>query len=110
MPHEETLPYNRIAALGVAFHGHFKGIVPVSLVNGIRTPEQVHYLLENDLIDTVDLACGLLADPSFTEAILTGSSYVKCYGCKHCGWGPTHSHICPAIMKRTDESWVWGKH
>ena len=47
--HDESLPYNRIAALGVMFHEHFKGIVPVSCVNGIRTPEQVHYLLDNDL-------------------------------------------------------------
>ena len=109
LPHEETLPYNRIAALGVAFHEHFKGIVPVSLVNGIRTPEQVHYLLENELIDTVDLACGLLADPAFTEAILNGTSYIRCYGCKRCGWGPGHSHVCPALMKRTDETWEWSK-
>ena len=109
LPHEEALPYNRIAALGVAFHEHFKGIVPVSLVNGIRTPEQVHYLLENELIDTVDLACGLLADPAFTEAILDGTSYIRCYGCKRCGWGPGHSHVCPALMKRTDETWEWSR-
>ncbi len=109
LPHDESLPYNRIAALGVAFHDHFKGVVPVSLVNGIRTPEQVRYLLENDLIDTVDLACGLLADPAFTEAILNGSSYEKCFSCKECGWGPRHIHPCPALMKRQDESWEWSK-
>ena len=109
LPHDESLPYNRIAALGVAFHDHFKSVVPVSLVNGIRTPEQVRYLLENDLIDTVDLACGLLADPAFTEAILNGSPYEKCFSCKECGWGPRHIHPCPALMKRQDESWEWSK-
>ena len=105
IPHDENLPYNRVAALGVMFHEHFKGVVPVSLVNGIRTPELVRYLLENDLIDTVDLACGLLADPAFTEAILNGSPYVKCFSCRECGWGPRHIHPCPALMKRRDEEW-----
>lgn len=110
LPHDEGLPYNRVAALGVAFHRHFRGIVPVSLVNGIRTPEQVSYLLENDLIDTVDLACGLLADPAFTEAILNGAPYVKCFSCKKCGWGPGHPHVCPAAARRQDEKWPWGKN
>lgn len=109
LPHDESLPYNRVAALGVAFHEHFKGIVPVSLVNGIRTPEQVHYLLENELIDTVDLACGILADPAFSEAILNGTPYVKCYNCKSCGWGPGHVHPCPSLKKRQDEIWEWDK-
>ena len=107
LPHDEGLPYNRVAALGVAFHEHFRGMVPVSLVNGVRTPEQVRYLLSNDLIDTVDLACGLLADPSFSEAILNGTPYVKCYNCKRCGWGPGHDHICPALRKRDNEEWAW---
>jgi 2,4-dienoyl-CoA reductase-like NADH-dependent reductase (Old Yellow Enzyme family) len=83
--------------------------VPVSLVNGIRTPEQVHYLLENELIDTVDLACGILADPAFSEAILNGTPYVKCYNCKSCGWGPGHVHPCPSLKKRQDEIWEWDK-
>lgn len=106
LPHDESLPYNRIASLGVRFHEHFKGIVPVSLVNGIRTPQQVRYLLENELIDTVDLACGLLADPAFSEAILNGTPYVKCYSCKSCAWG-NHKHRCPALMKRKNEEWAW---
>ena len=104
-PHDEQLPYNRVAALGIAFHEHFKGIVPVSLVNGIRTPEQVRYLLKNELIDTVDLACGLLADPAFSEAILNGTPYIKCFSCKRCSWGPGHIHRCPAQAKRQNEEW-----
>ena len=107
LPHDDSLPYNRVAALGVAFHDHFKGRVPVSLVNGIRTPEQVRYLLENEQIDTVDLACGLLADPAFTGAILNGTPYVRCFSCKRCGWGPGHIHRCPAQAKRGDEEWVF---
>ncbi len=107
LPHDDSLPYNRIAALGVAFHRHFKGTVPVSLVNGIRTPAQVRYLLENDLTDTVDSACGLLADPAFAEAILNGTPYVKCFSCKGCAWGPAHARKCPALAKRDNESWPW---
>ena len=107
LPHDESLPYNRIASLGVTFHEHFRGRVPVSTVNGLRTPEQVRYLLENDLTDTVDLACGLLTDPAFAEAILNGTPYMKCLSCKACGWGPGHVHPCPALMKRRDEAWEW---
>ena len=109
LPHDESLPYNRAAALGVAFHEHFRGAVPVSLVNGIRTPEQVRWLLANDLTDTVDLACGLLADPAFSEAILNGTPYVKCFSCKKCGWGPGHPHPCPALLRRGDEEWIWNR-
>ncbi len=98
----EGEPYNKIAALGVHMHEHFKGRVPVSTVNGLRTVEKVNYLFENDLIDTVDLACGLLADPAFTEAILNGTSYEKCYNCPDCAYGPAHKHLCPAMIKRKD--------
>lgn len=100
VPHDDSLPYNKIASLGVIFHEHFKGRVPVSCVNGIRTAELANYMLDNDLVDTVDLACGLLADPALSEAILHGTDYVKCYGCQACGFGPGHSHICPAMVKR----------
>ena len=100
MPHDESLPYNRIAALGVLMHEHFKGRVPVSTVNGFRDVEKVRYMFENDLIDTIDLACGLLADPAFSEAILNDAPYVKCFNCPACGFGPGHSHSCPAMKLR----------
>lgn len=98
--HDASLPYNKIAALGVMMHGHFMGRVPVSTVNGLRSVELVRYMFDNDLIDTVDLGCGLLADPAFTEAILYGAPYVKCFGCRDCAFGPMHSHACPALKKR----------
>ena len=69
----------------------------------------MRYLLGHELIDTVDLACGLLADPAFTEAILNDAPYAKCFSCKECGWGPRHSHPCPALLKRRDETWEWNK-
>ncbi len=100
LEHDGSLPYNKIASLGVRLREALRPTVPVSLVNGIRTPEQVAYLLENDRIDTVDLACGLLADPAFTEAILYGAPYEKCLSCRSCGFGPVHDHLCPAMVAR----------
>ncbi len=100
LEHDESLPYNKTASLGVRLRAALKPPVPVSLVNGIRTPEQVAYLLSHDLIDTVDLACGLLADPAFTEAILYGAPYHKCLTCRGCGFGPIHNHLCPAMVAR----------
>lgn len=100
VPFEDGLPYNKIAALGVDMHRHFKGRVPVSTVNGLRSVEAVKYMLDNDLVDAVDLGCGLLADPAFSEAILTGADYVKCFSCPACAFGPGHSHPCPAMRLR----------
>lgn len=100
IPHSDDLPYNKIAALGVLMRDHFKGRLPVSTVNGFREPWQVRYMFEHDLIDTIDLGCGLLADPAFTEAILYGTEYVKCLSCPQCAFGPKHSHPCPGMVKR----------
>ena len=105
LPHDESLPYNRVAGLGAAFHEHFKGVVPVSMVNGLRTPEQIRTILEKEWADTVDLARAALADPAVAEAVLSDAPYVKCFDCKDCGWGPRHSHVCPALKKRGDEAW-----
>lgn len=99
-PHDETLPYNRIVGYGVGMHEHFKGRVPVSAVNGLRTVEAVRYLFDRDLIDTVDLGCGILADPAFAEAITDGTPYVKCFSCRGCAYGPFHNHECPAAKLR----------
>lgn len=109
LDHDESLPYNRVASLGVRLHEHFRGRVPVSCVNGLRTPEQVRYLIGNELVDTVDLACGLLADPAFTEAILTGAPYERCHDCPHCGWvgGRDGKHFCPAAKARGADEWAW---
>ena len=88
--------YNWICSLGVRFHEHFKGRIPVSAVNTINTPEKVRYLIENDLTDTVDLGRAVLADPGFAKATLEGTEYKKCFGCKSCQYGPGMPHKCPA--------------
>ena len=89
-----------VCALGIRFHEIFGGRVPVSCVNSIRSPEQVHALLDNHLVDTVDLGRALLADPAIAEAVLYGSSYVQCFNCKRCQYGPFSESRCPAKIKR----------
>lgn len=100
VPYDEALPYNKIAALGVDMHRHFKGRVPVSTVNGLRDVDIVRYMINKDLVDTVDLGCGLLADPAFSEAILEDAPYVKCFNCPSCAFGPGHEHPCAAMRVR----------
>ncbi len=101
LSHDPSLPYSDVAELGVRFHEHFKGRVPVSSVNGFNTPEKVEYMLENDLVDTVDLSRALLADPAFSAAVLTGAPYVQCFGCPRCQYGPrADKDRCPARIRR----------
>ena len=100
---EEGEPYNLIVKMGVKFHEHFRGKVPVSCVNGILEPELARYLIENELVDTVDLGRAVLADPAFCEAVLTGSSFVKCFNCPAgCQYGPGKPHKCPAEIRRNE--------
>ncbi|MBO4505266.1 MAG: NADH:flavin oxidoreductase [Lachnospiraceae bacterium] len=96
-------PYNAVCSLGVRFHEHFKGRVPVSCVNSIFDPEQARYLIEHDLVDTVDLGRGILADPAICEAILDGTPYVKCFNCPRCQYGPGMPHKCPAAVVRSKQ-------
>ena len=100
---KEGETFNKVCALGIRFHEHFKGRVPVSCVNEIHTPAQVKYLLENDLVDTVDLGRAMLADPRFPEAVLDGSPYVQCFSCARCQYGPFTESRCPAKLKRDRE-------
>ena len=97
---EEGEPYNLICKAGVLFHKHFKDRVPVSCVNTILEPELAKYLIENDLVDTVDLGRAVLADPAFCEAVLEGKPFVKCFNCPRCQYGPGMPHKCPAETKR----------
>ena len=97
---ENGEPYNLICSLGVRFHEHFKGRVPVSCVNGILDPAVARYLIENDLVDAVDLGRAVLADPAFCEAVLSDAPFVKCFNCPRCQYGPGMVHKCPAEMKR----------
>ena len=97
---EKGEPYNLICSLGVRFHEHFGSRVPVSCVNTILEPSLARYLIENDLVDTVDLGRAVLADPAFCEAVLGDAPFVKCFNCPRCQYGPGMPHKCPAAMRR----------
>ena len=109
---EEGEPYNLICKLGVRFHEHFKGRIPVSCVNSIFEPELANYLIENDLVDTIDFGRAILADPAICKATLAESriaagdtaatpvTFVKCFACPRCQYGPGMPHKCPAESKR----------
>jgi len=89
-----------IQSLGAYFHTHFKERVPVSCVGGLTEPGQITYLLENDYVDTVDVARAILADPEFANAVVSETEFVRCFGCKRCQYGPFTEHKCPAELKR----------
>jgi len=89
-----------IQSLGVRFKERFNGRVPVSCVGGMVEAEQIQYLLENEYVDTVDVARAILADPDFASAVINGTAFTKCFGCKACQYGPFTPHKCPAELKR----------
>lgn len=91
---------DKVESLGIRFKEHFGGRIPVSCVGGIKSPKQVKLLIENDFIDTVDVARALLADPGFADAVLYDNEYTACFGCKICQFGPFTGHMCPAEVLR----------
>lgn len=60
--------------------------VPVFAVNGIRTPAQAEYVLEQTRVDMVDIGRSALVDPSWPRKALTGQQPGKCLGCQVCQW------------------------
>ncbi len=99
----KPFPDKKISAfqsLGVYFKEHFNGRVPVSCVGGLTQPEQITYLIEQEYVDTVDVARAILADPNFANAVIGHKDYTKCFGCKACQYGPSTAHKCPAEMIR----------
>lgn len=89
-----------IQSVGAYFHDAFRDEVPVSCVGGIKNASQVHYLLEHDYADTVDVARAILADPAFANAVLEGREVIPCFSCKACQFGPFTAHVCPAEQVR----------
>ena len=100
LPEYMNAGIDKLPSLGAYFKKYFQDKVPVSCVGGINTPEMVKYLIENEFVDTVDVGRAILADPRFANAAITGSEYVKCYGCKACQYGPFTAHQCPAEIVR----------
>ena len=85
-----------IQSLGAYFKKHFNGRIPVSCVGGLKDAAQINYLIENEYVDTVDVARAILADPNFANAVINGTGFATCIGCKQCQYGPFTAHKCPA--------------
>ena len=102
VPYPEDYPYNRVCWMGIQVHDRMKGKVPVSVVNGILTPEQARRLIDDGLADTVDSARALLADPNWARGVTEGAEHIPCFNCKACFWSPFMPHRCPAVKKRHD--------
>jgi 2,4-dienoyl-CoA reductase-like NADH-dependent reductase (Old Yellow Enzyme family) len=98
----EGYPYNRVCWMGIQVHEYMRGKVPVSVVNGILTPDQARALIDGGLADTVDSARALLADPAWARAVTDGADCVPCRNCRVCFWSPFMPHRCPAVKQRHD--------
>ena len=61
----ERFQYNWIVYGGTQIKKQVR--VPVIVVNGIRTPEQAAYLVEQGLADLTAIGTGLLADPDWAK-------------------------------------------
>lgn len=85
---------------GSVIHRHLAGRVPVSVVNGILTPELANHIISNGLAETIDSARAMLADPNWAKAVTDGVDYEKCRNCNICFWSPFMPHRCPAVAER----------
>jgi NADPH2 dehydrogenase len=68
--------------------------IPVIAVNSIKTPEEVHYLIDNNLVDLVAIGRAQLADHNFTKHIKEGGDVINCLECRPCKWF-TNGDNCP---------------
>jgi 2,4-dienoyl-CoA reductase-like NADH-dependent reductase (Old Yellow Enzyme family) len=69
--------------------------VPVIAAGGLRTEEQVRFLIEHDYVDFAGIGTAFLADPSFAAAVLNSQPPTKCLNCARCLWFTDHTK-CPA--------------
>ena len=69
--------------------------IPVIAVGGIRTGEQVRFLIENDYVELAAVGRGMLADPEFANNVIYGRPINMCHDCAECFWFTDHAK-CPA--------------
>jgi 2,4-dienoyl-CoA reductase-like NADH-dependent reductase (Old Yellow Enzyme family) len=107
-PVPPDFPYNWIVYAGTQIKQNVG--VPVIVVNGVRTPRQAAYLVENDLGDFVALGKSILANPNWPrqalEALATDrrakegqEAVATCSDCKVCAYFRPGSK-CP-VQKKT---------
>jgi len=89
----EDFGYNWIVYGGTVIKKNVS--VPVIVVNGIRTPRQAGYLIENGLADFAAIGKGLLVNPNWAIQAQKGQEAVTCLDCKRCAFFNPGTQ-CPA--------------
>ena len=83
-PVPQDFKYNWVVYGGTQIKKHVK--IPVIVVNGIRTPEQAGYLIENNLADFAALGKGLLVNPDWANEAQQKQKVATCIDCKVCSY------------------------
>ncbi len=88
----EDFPCNWIVYGGCKIKDHVN--IPVIIVNGIKTQDQVAYIRGHNLADFVAVGRGQLADHNFVKHIQDNEEIIFCLGCRPCKWF-TDGRECP---------------
>jgi NADPH2 dehydrogenase len=86
--------YNSIVYRGAQIKEKVK--VPVTVVNGIRSPLDANYLVEKNYADLVAIGRSLLVDPEWANKGQKYASVIPCLRCKTCAHR-TPGRTCPQI-------------
>ena len=78
--YEKNDYYNWIVGAGIEIRRHISK--PVIVVNGIRSPAQAHYILEQGGVDFVALGRGYLCDLDWIEKAMKDQPVRECASCR----------------------------
>lgn len=97
----ENFNYNAIVYGGTEIRKNIN--IPVIVVNGIKTPEQASYLIENNLADFVAIGRGLLVDAEWANKTAQNEAITPCLDCKICLWFRS-GKSCPGKKSKNKSS------
>jgi len=80
--YDEGVPYNWIVRTGIVIKRNVH--IPVVVVNGIHTPEQAQYLVEEGLADLVAVGKGMLVDSAWADKSALRQPVTLCARCMRC--------------------------
>ena len=86
--------YNWIVRSGIIIKRNVG--IPVIVVNGIRTPFQASYIIEEKLSDFTAVGRGMLVDPDWIVKMSEDRPVAVCRSCMRCNWF-TDPSKCPAV-------------
>lgn len=78
----EGFPCSRIVYSGTLIKKEVG--IPVIVVNGIKTPQQAGYLIENGLADFAAIGKGQMVDPEWANKTREKREITPCLDCKNC--------------------------